>query len=49
MSNPQRGPWTGRLLNGRYEVQELIGRGGMADVARGLDGRLGREVAISGL
>lgn len=46
MSNPTRGPWTGRLLNGRYEVQELIGRGGMADVYRGLDGRLGRDVAI---
>jgi len=46
VSNPQRGPWTGRLLNGRYEVQELIGRGGMADVYRGLDGRLGRDVAI---
>jgi serine/threonine protein kinase len=46
VSNPTRGPWTGRLLNGRYEVQELIGRGGMADVYRGLDGRLGRDVAI---
>lgn len=46
MSNPTRGPWTGRLLNGRYEVQEMIGRGGMADVYRGLDGRLGRDVAI---
>lgn len=46
MSNPTRGPWTGRLLNGRYEVHELIGRGGMADVYHGLDGRLGRDIAI---
>ena len=46
MSNPIRGPWTGRLLNGRYEVHELVGRGGMADVYRGMDGRLGRDVAI---
>ena len=40
------GPWTGRLLNGRYEVRELIGRGGMADVYLGADARLGRQVAI---
>ena len=46
MNNPVRGPWTGRLLAGRYEVQELIGRGGMADVYRGMDARLGRDVAI---
>ena len=26
------GPWTGRLLGGRYEVRDVIGRGGMADV-----------------
>src|SRR5699024_9402238 len=30
----------------RYEVGELIGRGGMADVYMGLDQRLGRTVAI---
>jgi len=35
-----------RLLAGRYEVGELIGRGGMADVHLGFDTRLGREVAI---
>jgi serine/threonine protein kinase len=35
-----------RVLNGRYELGELIGRGGMADVHRGLDTRLGRTVAI---
>ncbi|MHA7146582.1 Stk1 family PASTA domain-containing Ser/Thr kinase [Arthrobacter sp. TmT3-37] len=35
-----------RVLNGRYEVRELIGRGGMADVHLGRDLRLGRSVAI---
>ncbi|MET1034849.1 MAG: Stk1 family PASTA domain-containing Ser/Thr kinase [Arthrobacter sp.] len=35
-----------RILNGRYHVGELIGRGGMADVHHGRDLRLGREVAI---
>lgn len=34
------------LLAGRYEVGELIGRGGMADVHKGRDARLGRTVAI---
>ena len=37
---------TERILNGRYEVRELIGRGGMADVHLGRDLRLGRSVAI---
>lgn len=37
---------TERILNGRYEVGELIGRGGMADVYLGRDSRLGRSVAI---
>ncbi|AAT88125.1 serine/threonine kinase [Leifsonia xyli subsp. xyli str. CTCB07] len=36
----------GRLLAGRYQVGELIGRGGMSDVHRGTDTRLGRTVAI---
>lgn len=35
-----------RVLSGRYERGELIGRGGMADVYRGLDTLLGRTVAI---
>lgn len=35
-----------RVLSGRYELGELIGRGGMADVHQGLDTRLGRTVAI---
>ncbi|MBN9375715.1 MAG: Stk1 family PASTA domain-containing Ser/Thr kinase, partial [Cellulomonas sp.] len=35
-----------RILAGRYEVGELIGRGGMAEVHIGYDRRLGRTVAI---
>jgi len=34
------------VLSDRYEVGELIGRGGMASVYRGRDLTLGREVAI---
>lgn len=34
------------ILAGRYEVGELIGRGGMANVYRGTDATLGRTVAI---
>ena len=37
---------TPRLLGGRYQVGELIGRGGMAEVHVGHDTRLGRTVAI---
>jgi beta-lactam-binding protein with PASTA domain len=37
---------TPRVLAGRYEVGELIGRGGMAEVHIGHDARLGRTVAI---
>jgi serine/threonine protein kinase len=35
-----------RLLGGRYEVGELLGYGGMAEVHWGRDLRLGRDVAI---
>jgi beta-lactam-binding protein with PASTA domain/predicted Ser/Thr protein kinase len=35
-----------RLLGDRYEVGEVLGRGGMAEVRRGRDRRLGRIVAI---
>ncbi|MCL2787101.1 MAG: Stk1 family PASTA domain-containing Ser/Thr kinase [Micrococcales bacterium] len=38
--------FTPRTLAGRYEVGELIGRGGMAEVHVGRDARLGRTVAI---
>ena len=35
-----------KILGDRYEVGEMIGSGGMADVYRGIDTRLNREVAI---
>jgi len=40
---PQSAP---SLIADRYEVGELIGRGGMADVHAGTDRRLGRPVAV---
>lgn len=35
-----------RRLAGRYQIGELLGHGGMADVHLGMDSRLGRRVAI---
>ena len=37
-----------RLIAGRYRLGDLIGRGGMAEVYRGTDTRLGRTVAVTG-
>lgn len=36
----------GRVLGGRYQIQDKIGSGGMAAVFRGIDNVLGRAVAI---
>jgi serine/threonine protein kinase len=36
----------GRILVGRYRIEALIGRGGMADVYRGVDTTLERPIAI---
>ncbi|MFJ5957432.1 Stk1 family PASTA domain-containing Ser/Thr kinase [Paenarthrobacter sp. NPDC092416] len=55
MSTPRPGPAhreestpvsSERILNGRYELGDLIGRGGMADVYRGTDTLLGRTIAV---
>ena len=39
-------PDAGRLVDGRYQLAEVIGTGGMATVHRALDTRLGRSVAV---
>ena len=38
-----------RLLGGRYQLGSVLGRGGMAEVRRARDLRLGREVAVKQL
>src|SRR5918997_1601018 len=37
------------VIGGRYELDDLLGRGGMAEVRRAVDTRLGRPVAIKQL
>ena len=37
---------TGRVFNGRYEIKDRIGIGGMAEVYRAQDSTLGRVVAV---
>jgi serine/threonine-protein kinase len=39
-------PEAARMLGERYEIGEVIGRGGMAEVHEGRDLRLGRRVAV---
>lgn len=36
----------GTLLNERYEIESMIGQGGMSYVYRALDRKMGREVAV---
>jgi eukaryotic-like serine/threonine-protein kinase len=37
------------VIGGRYELEDLLGRGGMAEVRRAVDTRLGRPVAVKRL
>ena len=37
------------VIGGRYELDDLLGRGGMAEVRRAVDTRLGRPVAVKQL
>ncbi|HWJ66256.1 MAG TPA: Stk1 family PASTA domain-containing Ser/Thr kinase [Nocardioides sp.] len=39
----------GPVVGGRYQLAELLGRGGMAEVRKGTDTRLGRVVAVKRL
>ncbi|MEQ6899922.1 Stk1 family PASTA domain-containing Ser/Thr kinase [Nocardioides sp. YIM 152588] len=43
------GPTDSGTVGGRYQLGELLGRGGMAEVRKGVDGRLGRVVAVKRL
>lgn len=46
MTPPPADTLLGRLVDGRYEVTQRIGRGGMATVYHAVDRRLDREVAV---
>lgn len=41
-----QGPMTGRVFSGRYQINDRIGIGGMAEVYRAQDNVLGRSVAV---
>ncbi|WP_183093040.1 serine/threonine-protein kinase, partial [Nocardioides stalactiti] len=45
-SGPRSTTISTQILGGRYELRGLIGRGGMAEVHRGYDRQLDRDVAI---
>jgi serine/threonine-protein kinase len=44
--NPRRNDLIGRVLNGRYQIDEKVGEGGFGSVFRGKQLATGREVAL---
>ncbi len=46
VEHPGQDPLVGVELNGRYRIDSVIARGGMAIVYRAVDLRLGREIAV---